>query len=57
MMKKLPHKEFQWIDADEIASMTEEDIVNYDSNGDYGMVLEVSCDSTLQILENETGFS
>ena len=38
MMKCLPLREFEWMDVE---SLTVEDIINYDVNGDYGMVLEV----------------
>lgn len=38
MGKKLPHREFHWINQSELEKI---DILNYDENSDFGTVLEV----------------
>ena len=39
MQMKLPHKSFEWLTEHEIASL---DVTEIDTNGDIGLILEVS---------------
>lgn len=39
MQMKLPHREFQWMSAEELENL---DVPSFDDNGDYGAVLEVN---------------
>ena len=39
MQMKLPHKNFEWLTEHEIASL---DVTEIDTNGDIGLILEVS---------------
>ena len=40
-MMKLPHSEFRWLTREELESL---DIENFESDGDFGIILEVRTD-------------
>ena len=49
MSKKLPVRNFKWIEKDDISKFDEKFIRNYDENSDKGYILEVAVEYLKQI--------